>query len=114
MGRVAALVEKRGALIASVDEIDGKMAEERARLALLKETPARAGNHPPVLSPGGAIGSLLEEAARWDRKCLERSEKVRDETRAEMATLRQGLRAALQYTYPGGRETAPRFKDVNH
>jgi hypothetical protein len=55
---------------------------------------------------------LLQEAAAWDRKCLEQAQGLRDEIREELSILGQGLRAARQYNQPKEKEIYPRFMDV--
>ena len=109
----ALLTEERGSLIRSIDEVDKKMAEKQPEPFPTRGNPSSPTNH-PFGSLGKAVQGLLQEAAAWDKKCLERAQGLRDETREEFLTLRQGHRAARQYTQPKEKKVHPRFMDVKH
>jgi hypothetical protein len=113
VAKAARLTEERGSLIGSIDEVDKKMAGDQPELSPIRETPPSPANH-PFGSLREALQGLLQEAAAWDRKCLERAQGLRDETREELLTLRQGHRAARRYTQPKEKEVHPRFMDVKH
>ena len=109
----ARLTEERRSLIRSIDEVDKKMAEKQPEPSPIRGNPPSPADH-PFGSLREALKGLLQEAAAWDQKCLERAQGLRDETREELLTLRQGHRAARQYTQPKEKEVHPRFMDVKH
>jgi hypothetical protein len=109
----ALLTGERGSLIRSIDGVDKKMVEKQPEPSPTSGNPPSPANH-SFGSLGKALQDLLQEAAAWDRKCLEGAQRLRDETREELLTLRQGHRAARQYTQPKEKEVDPRFMDVKH
>jgi hypothetical protein len=113
VSRAVRLTEERGSLIRSINGVDKKMAEKQPEPSPTSGNPLSPANH-SFGSLGKALQGLLQEAAAWDRKCLERAQGLRDETREELLTLRQGHRAARQYTQPKEKKVHPRFMDVKH
>ena len=95
-------LEQRQNLIHSIDEIDMKIVE------------AWSPNSDPAKGQWGFLfkkmKELLHEIADLDKKCLAQGQFLRDEIQKEILAMRQGWKAARQYSQPAGFQ--PRFMDL--
>jgi len=95
-------LEQRQNLIHSIDEIDMKIVE------------AWPSNSDSAKGPWGFLfkrmKELLHEIADLDKKCLSQGQFLRDEFQKEIFAMRQGWKAARQYSQPASFQ--PRFMDL--
>ncbi len=107
IGDLGRLLEERQILIDSVEEIDIQIAEGFS---------SNPGLNPPAAIPRPIaealkkIKVLLRELAELDRKCLNQGQFLRDQIQNELFSMRQGLKAARQYTQRSALQ--PRFMDL--
>jgi hypothetical protein len=108
-GKAGPLLEKRQSLARSVDAVDQQIELFRSADSSaggLSTDPLRQRDH----QLWKTLECILHKSAEWDQKCLAQAELLRGEIKKEMATIREGWRAAHRYVQRF--KALPRFMDV--
>jgi hypothetical protein len=108
-GKAGPLLEKRQSLARSVDAVDQQIELFRSADSSaggLSPDPLRQRDH----QLWKTLECILHKSAEWDQKCLAQAELLRGEIKKEMATIREGWRAAHRYVQRF--KALPRFMDV--
>jgi len=100
-------LEKREALIQSIDDIDRKILQASSGGSQTGIEGTAGKDENPVLHN---LKTLLREAAELNAQCLAQAALLREEFKKELATTSGGWTAARRYLQQAG--SAPRFRGI--